>query len=45
MCVNVNDLLDGHVAIDIECLDRVCLNAYVPTSRLRARWFTSSVTT
>jgi len=29
--VNVNDLLDGHVSLDLECLDRVYLNAYVPT--------------
>jgi hypothetical protein len=29
--VNVNDLLDGHVALDLECLDRIYLNAYVPT--------------
>lgn len=28
---NVNDVLEGHVALDIECLDRVYLNAYVPT--------------
>jgi len=28
--VTVNDVLDGHVALDIECLDRVYLNAYVP---------------
>jgi hypothetical protein len=28
--VTVNDLLDGHVVLDIECLDRVYLNAYVP---------------
>ena len=28
--VTVNDLLDGHVGLDIECLDRVCLNGYVP---------------
>ena len=28
--VTVNDLLDGHVALDIECLDRVYLNGYVP---------------
>lgn len=28
--VNVNDLLEGHAALDIECLDRVYLNAYVP---------------
>jgi hypothetical protein len=28
--VTVNDLLDGHVALDLECLDRVYLNGYVP---------------
>jgi hypothetical protein len=28
--VTAGDLLDGHVVLDIECLDRVCLNAYVP---------------
>jgi hypothetical protein len=28
---NVNEILDGHVALDLECLDRVYLNAYVPT--------------
>jgi hypothetical protein len=28
--VNVNDLLEGHVTLDLECLDRIYLNAYVP---------------
>jgi hypothetical protein len=28
--VTVNDVLDGHVALDIECLDRIYLNGYVP---------------
>jgi hypothetical protein len=28
--VTVNELLDGHVGLDIECLDRVYLNGYVP---------------
>ena len=28
--VTVNDILDGHVVLDLECLDRVYLNAYVP---------------
>jgi hypothetical protein len=27
---NINDVLDGHVALDIECVDRLYLNAYVP---------------
>jgi hypothetical protein len=29
--VTVNDLLDGHVGLDLECLDRIYLNGYVPT--------------
>jgi hypothetical protein len=28
--VTVNELLDGRVGLDIECLDRIYLNAYVP---------------
>ena len=28
--MTVNELLDGHVALDLECLDRIYLNAYVP---------------
>jgi hypothetical protein len=28
--VTVNDLLQGHVGLDIECLDRIYLNGYVP---------------
>jgi hypothetical protein len=28
--VNINDVLDGHTVLDLECLDRVYLNAYVP---------------
>jgi hypothetical protein len=28
--VTVNEVLDGHVGLDLECLDRVYLNAYVP---------------
>ena len=28
--VTAGEVLDGHVALDIECLDRVYLNAYVP---------------
>jgi len=28
--MTVNELLEGHVGLDIECLDRVYLNGYVP---------------
>jgi hypothetical protein len=28
--VTVNDVLGGHSVLDVECLDRVSLNAYVP---------------
>jgi hypothetical protein len=28
--VNINDVLDGHVSLDIACTDRLYLNAYVP---------------
>ena len=28
--VTVNDVLDGHVGLDMECLDRIYLNGYVP---------------
>ena len=27
---NINDVLDGHVALDLACIDRLYLNAYVP---------------
>jgi hypothetical protein len=29
--VNVNEVLSGHMALDIECIDRIYLNCYVPT--------------
>ncbi len=29
--VTVNELLDGHTQLDIECLDRIYLNGYVPS--------------
>jgi hypothetical protein len=28
--VTAGELLDGHTVLDIECLDRIYLNAYVP---------------
>jgi hypothetical protein len=27
---NINDVLDGHVSLEVECIDRLYLNAYVP---------------
>jgi hypothetical protein len=35
--VTVNDVLDGHVALDIECLDRIYLNGYVPALQTSAQ--------
>ena len=29
--MNINDVLDGHVALELECVDRLYLNAYVPS--------------
>ena len=29
--VNINEVLDGHVALEVECVDRMLLNAYVPS--------------
>jgi hypothetical protein len=29
--LTVNDLLEGHVGLDIECMDRIYLNGYVPS--------------
>lgn len=29
--LTVNDLLDGHVVLDLECMDRIYLNGYVPS--------------
>jgi small basic protein len=28
--VTVNDVLDGHVGLDLECFDRIYLNGWVP---------------
>jgi hypothetical protein len=35
--VTVNDVLEGHVALDVECLDRIYLNAYVPILQTSAQ--------
>ena len=28
--ITVNDILDGHVGLDLECFDRIYLNGWVP---------------
>ncbi len=28
--ININEVLDGHVALEVDCADRLLLNAYVP---------------
>ncbi len=32
--VTVDDVLYGHVALDLRCLDRIYLNGYVPTLQM-----------
>jgi hypothetical protein len=34
--VTVNDVLEGHLALDIQCLDRIYINAYVAKSQSSA---------
>jgi len=41
--VTINDLLDGHVKLDIECLDRVYLNGYVPNLQVAGQVVLSRV--
>ena len=36
--VTVNEVLDGHVGLDVECLDRIYLNGYVPNLQWAGRW-------
>jgi hypothetical protein len=31
---NINDVLEGHVALELECVDRLYLNAYVPAMQV-----------
>jgi hypothetical protein len=38
--LTVNDVLDGHVGLDLECLDRIYLNGYVPTLQVGGQVFT-----
>lgn len=32
--LTVNDILAGHVTLDVECLDRIYLNGYVPNAQV-----------
>jgi hypothetical protein len=41
--VQVQDLLDGHVTLDVECLDRIYLNLYVPTLQVPGQVWTVPV--
>jgi len=34
---NINEVLEGHVVLEVECVDRMLLNAYVPTCRCKLR--------
>ena len=35
--VTTNDVLDGHVGLDVECLDRIYLNGYAPNLQVGAQ--------
>jgi hypothetical protein len=37
----INEILDGHVVLDLEYLDRTYLNAYVPTLQVGGQVATS----
>src|SRR5271170_7880015 len=38
--VTVPELLDGHTVLDVECLDRIYLNGYVPSLQVGGQVFT-----
>jgi hypothetical protein len=35
--VTINELLQGNVALDVQCLDRVCLHGHVPNLQVTAQ--------
>jgi hypothetical protein len=35
--VNINDVLDGHVNLEVTCVDRLYLNAYIPNLQVRGQ--------
>jgi hypothetical protein len=36
--VNSNEVLDGHIALDLDRLDRLYLNAYIPNLQVGGQW-------
>ena len=34
----VGELLEGHVGLDVECMDRIYLNGCVPHLQVGGRW-------
>lgn len=34
---NINDVLEGHVALEIDCVDRLYQNAYIPVMQVARR--------
>jgi hypothetical protein len=39
--INVNEVLDGHVGLELDCLDQIYVNAYVPRMQTAGRWRSS----
>ena len=35
---NINEVLEGHVSLEIESLDRIYLHGYVPNLMVAVRW-------
>jgi hypothetical protein len=42
--VSVNDILEGHVGLDLECFDRIYLNGWVPTLQVPGHQVVSLLT-
>jgi hypothetical protein len=35
---DINEILKEHVTLDVECIDRIYLNGYIPTLRQLGSW-------
>ena len=42
---SVAEVLERHVTLEVECIDRMYLNAYVPILQTEGGWRTSSANT